>query len=302
MKKPTVTIGIPAYNEEANIGFLLQELLRQKQKNYKLEEILIASDGSKDKTVSVINKIQNKKVKVLDSKERRGTAVRQNQLLKVAKGDILVLINADIMIKDRNYIEKLVLPIVKQKSDLTATVWKELNPRNFFEEILFVSMKIKRNAFEKFNSGNNLYTCTGTARAFSKRLYKTLQFPSSIGEDAFSYLFCIYNKFNYQFVKNTIVYYRLPSEYKDHERQSIRFIQSKKKFSKLFGKDFVTAQYKIPMQLYVISGLQYLLKFPLHTMLYVFLYCGITLKSYFVSKLSDVWEISSSSKNLRYSK
>ena len=50
VKKQTVTIGIPAYNEEQNIGVLLSKLLAQKQIHYKLKEILIYLDGSIDHT------------------------------------------------------------------------------------------------------------------------------------------------------------------------------------------------------------------------------------------------------------
>ena len=50
-KKLTVTIGIPAYNEEANVRNLLVSLLAQKETNFKLQEIIVVSDGSTDKTV-----------------------------------------------------------------------------------------------------------------------------------------------------------------------------------------------------------------------------------------------------------
>jgi glycosyltransferase involved in cell wall biosynthesis len=45
-KNMTVTIGIPAYNEAANITSLLMALLAQNTPNFKLESIIVASDGS----------------------------------------------------------------------------------------------------------------------------------------------------------------------------------------------------------------------------------------------------------------
>ena len=43
MKSLAVTIGIPAYNEEANIAFLLEDILKQRQETFQLKKILVIS-------------------------------------------------------------------------------------------------------------------------------------------------------------------------------------------------------------------------------------------------------------------
>ena len=50
-QKPTIEIGIPALNEEANIGYLIESLLKQDKSGYELKRILVSSDGSTDRTV-----------------------------------------------------------------------------------------------------------------------------------------------------------------------------------------------------------------------------------------------------------
>lgn len=57
MKKLTVTIGIPAYNEEQNIGHLLVNIFNQSTSIAILDEIIIVSDGSTDNTIKAIKKI-----------------------------------------------------------------------------------------------------------------------------------------------------------------------------------------------------------------------------------------------------
>jgi len=52
--KKTLAIGIPAHNEEANIGFLIKALLEQESRLYVLTEIIVASDASTDKTVELV--------------------------------------------------------------------------------------------------------------------------------------------------------------------------------------------------------------------------------------------------------
>ena len=51
MNTQSITIGIPAYNEEANIKYLLKLLLNQKIKNAAIHEVIVVSDGSTDGTV-----------------------------------------------------------------------------------------------------------------------------------------------------------------------------------------------------------------------------------------------------------
>ena len=111
-------------------------------------------------------------------------------------------------------------------------------------------MDIKRKTVESINNGVNVYTCCGLARAFSKKLYSTMRFETSIGEDAFSYFYVIINLFSYQYVKNTSVFYKTSSEFTQHQRQTLRFFESQKIMKKRFGEGRVTDEHTIPCLLY----------------------------------------------------
>ncbi len=299
MSKATVTIGIPAYNEEINIGLLIKDVLTQEQDGFILEEIIVASDGSTDKTVEVVRQLKDKRILILDNKKREGLAKRENQIIGRITTDVLVLFNADIRIeKDKRLLGKLVLPILSGEADLTASSARAVKPKRIFGRIIYNSMRIKEPAYEEIRSGSNVYTCHGQARGFSKRLYKKINFPSSIGEDAYSYFYCIKNKFKYKYIKNAEILYKLPDNFKDHERQSVRFFQSQKFLSKKFNKEFVISEYRIPKKILIKSTLIFFGKQPIHAVLYFLIFAYLKLKSNFSKKIINTWQISKSSKRL----
>ena len=115
--KKSVTIGIPLYNEEHNIGYLLDDILKQIEHNYVLKNIIISSDGSTDNSIAIVEKYADRRIKLLRNTERKGVAVRQNQIISETDTDILILFNADISIRDRNFIEKVTKPIRVDRVD-----------------------------------------------------------------------------------------------------------------------------------------------------------------------------------------
>lgn len=295
----TVSVGIPAFNEEANIGNLMTGLLRQTQKNFCLKEIIVYSDGSTDSTVKIVRQFKDTRIRAVDQRKREGRAFGQNQIIRNASGKILVLFDADVTIKDRLFLEKIIKPIVEKRADLVSVSLENLPPRNFFEGILAVSMQIKKKAFEQYLGGHNLYTCHGPARAFSQRLYQMISFPQSIGEDAYSFLFCLFFGFRYCYLPQAVAYYRLPDNLADHENQSRRFFSSPALLSGYFGDKFVSRHYFFPWAIFLPSIAGYLLKKPLQTVLYLLILLLLRLKSAF-KKLppSQIWPTAKSSKVL----
>ncbi|MBC8501299.1 MAG: glycosyltransferase [DPANN group archaeon] len=103
-----ISVGVMAYNEESNIGNLLNAILNQKTKKANIKEIIVVSSGSTDKTNEIVNNFskKNKKIKLIVEKERKGKSEAINLFLKKAKSKILVLESADT-IPEINSIENL---------------------------------------------------------------------------------------------------------------------------------------------------------------------------------------------------
>lgn len=64
---PSLTIAIPAYNEEENIGWVVKDALKDLPKHFKNYEVLIVDDGSTDKTGKIADQLakRNKRVRVI---------------------------------------------------------------------------------------------------------------------------------------------------------------------------------------------------------------------------------------------
>src|SRR5882757_1314182 len=98
MKKITLTIGIPAFNEEKNIENFLLSLFKQKLQKVKLDKILVYSDCSSDKTNEIVKKLSKKYpiIMLIEGKSRKGKYFRVNQMFALNKSDVLILLDADI--------------------------------------------------------------------------------------------------------------------------------------------------------------------------------------------------------------
>lgn len=100
--EPTVTLMIVAHNEEKVIGEKLKNVLELEYPKEKLE-ILISSDNSSDKTNEIVRKIieENKEINIrlYEVKERKGKTNAQNEATRTVKSDILVMTDANSLLK-----------------------------------------------------------------------------------------------------------------------------------------------------------------------------------------------------------
>ena len=270
-KYPTLVIGIPAYNEQENIKNLLDDLAKQDYAGVALKQIIIASDGSTDQTAEIVRSYPNPKIKLIDNSDRRGVAARQNQIIDRTSTDVLVLLDADIRIKDPKFIEKMITPIINGQADLTSSALQELPSPGLLGSALITSMKIKTHLFESWKNGNNGYLCHGPTRAFCKKLYQTTKFIVNDGEDMYSYLVCIKNNFRFQYVRSAVALYQVPSTLKDHLKQSIRFFKYHSDFSAFFEKDLIARELRIPISAYL-SGAVKSVPIVIHRLHHVILY------------------------------
>jgi len=109
-----VTIGIPAHNEEANIAKLLDNLIRQTVPDWaKIQEILVVADGT-DRTVEIVKDFQNEHAAISVINEEGSLMKKFNTMLGKARGEILVVVNADTLPR-RGTLELLIKPFKDEK-------------------------------------------------------------------------------------------------------------------------------------------------------------------------------------------
>jgi biofilm PGA synthesis N-glycosyltransferase PgaC len=121
--EPTLTcsIGIMAYNEEANIRRLLQALLDQQTPHCVIEEVIVLASGCTDTTESIVREFsaQNPQIKLLVQPQREGKASAVNLFMGHAQSDILVLVSADT-IPMPTTIQRLLDPFVDPTVGMTG--------------------------------------------------------------------------------------------------------------------------------------------------------------------------------------
>ncbi|TXI32157.1 MAG: glycosyltransferase [Niabella sp.] len=298
--KLTLTIGMPAHNEEQNIKQLINALLNQTDNFYKLEKIIVNCDNCSDKTAEFALSVNPNLVHVIDNKDQKGPAFRQNQIMNITDSEVLVILNADILPANQHFLDELIKPVAEGNADLTASRIIFTKPQLFFEKIIAASVDIKNRVFNTYKDGNNVYTCHGTARAFSKKLYKQLDFNKTIAEDAYSYLFCVQQGMNYAFAEKSVAIYKLPDNFKDHNRQSTRFINGINELKIHFSQEFLDAQYRYPKILMLKSFVAEFFHNPIFVAAYVGLIAYIRFSGYFKrsKNFSGAWETAKSTKSI----
>ncbi len=299
-KKNNITVGIPAYNESKNIKNVIYDVLKQYQGNVMVQKIIIVSDGSTDNTVSKIKEINDKRIFIVDNKKRRGKAFSQNIIFNKSTTEYLVILDADVRISQRLFLQKMISNAIKNKQHklICSKVVSKSNDV-FLQRILSFVQDFKNDLFSKLYKNNKpIFMCNGRAMLYSKDLYKKMKFPSDIiADDAYAGLYCINNDFEIGYENSAKLYFNLPSNLDDHFKQSKRFKDGQKQIEKYFDKKIVRSAYSIPNHVFLKTFINWFTKNSLYMTAYSILTFYLGVKYLFVSKnISSLWEISISSK------
>src|SRR5579884_1674598 len=133
----TLTVGIPAFNEEANIGALINTLTKQRAENFVLEKIVVVSDGSSDRTEVIVTELK-KVIPILElvaDGQRVGKSQRLNQLYQRNKSEILVTLDGDTALADNSVLEKLVEAFDSDSVVLVGGNKKPVKATTFTEQL-----------------------------------------------------------------------------------------------------------------------------------------------------------------------
>lgn len=265
MEITTVNIGIPAYNEAANIRRLLSQVAEQKEDGFVIKKIFVISDGSSDATVNEAEKINDPRVFIVNHLDRKGNAVRFQELLAISDSDILVQLDADINLQGNEIVSKIVKSI-KAGADLVFPRIQPLSPQTFVEKLAFFGVYVWEKVLLQMDGNLSIFhRCQGRCRGFSKKFYKAFILPVAADsvEDAYSFCFASNYGFITAYIPDAQINYRLPSTKNDFVKQTRRFVKGASNLSKFYGNDFV-GKYMPTSRMKLKGLLQSLLKFPPH--------------------------------------
>ncbi len=297
MKKTTVTIGIPAYNEENNIKILLESILSQKEEGFIIKKIIVTLDGCTDSTLDKVKEVKNRKIELIIGKKRAGKSARMNQIIKLFNTDILVFLDADIILYSSDSIRNLINPLRENKVGLTCGKLIQKNNSAFIEKSINTTLKTYHQFFESVNHGNNVFAIKGSLIALSKNFAKSVLIPRNLyANDTYLYFDCISKGYKFRYTKSSRAWYYVPSNVKDQINQNLRFVGAASNLENFFGasapKEF--NDYKLILYKFMIINF---LKDPFHSssIFLINLYSKMKAR-YAMKKIDSQWEVSTSTK------
>lgn len=218
----TFSIIVPLYNCEEYIEECIYSLLKQTYKDF---EIIIVNDGSTDNSLSVVERIQDNKIKIINQ-ENKGLFHARISGLKVATGDVCLFVDADDLI-DKDTL-KSIHTYFSQGHDCIiyklATFYENDNHNMVEEKAVFPDKSIFVNENKKvllttlLTSGKvNSIVC----KAFKRGLIgidKLSEYPRiAIGEDALFTLELFGNMNSAIYLDKPFYCYRQQSESMSHK-------------------------------------------------------------------------------------
>src|SRR5581483_3985658 len=111
----TVSVVVPAYNEERALPKLLTRLLEVPI----VDEVGVVDDGSTDGTAAEANRVaeQNKQIRVLKQARNQGKTIAVSAGIAATRGDIVLILDADNEY-DPAELAELIQPIVDDVADV----------------------------------------------------------------------------------------------------------------------------------------------------------------------------------------
>jgi len=96
------SVGIMAYNEEANIADAIGAILGQKLSSSEITELVVVASGCEDRTVPIVSEIAGRdpRVRLIEQERREGKASAINLFIGAATAPVLLMVSADVLVED----------------------------------------------------------------------------------------------------------------------------------------------------------------------------------------------------------
>ena len=190
-KQPTITVGIPAHNEEANIADLLRSILAQ-QGDFTLERIIVACDGCTDRTAELARATGDGRVEVRDDGKRLGKATRLNELYAANTSELLLTLDGDILISSDREVGRMAALFVRDpEAQLAVSHVEPVLPEQagFVAKVLYTNYVIWNAIVNPLHGGDHVHNVHGPASILRRSFAATVRYPEHITcDEGFLYL------------------------------------------------------------------------------------------------------------------
>ncbi|MFA0657112.1 glycosyltransferase family 2 protein [Vibrio sp. 10N.222.49.C12] len=90
-----ISVGIPFYNASEHLKDSINCILSQTHKNF---ELILINDGSTDKSLEIALSFKDQRIKVISDGLNKGLATRLNEIVRLARYDIIARMDADDLV------------------------------------------------------------------------------------------------------------------------------------------------------------------------------------------------------------
>ena len=293
MNEFDITIGIPTYNEEANILKFFEALKSQVLSQDRSVEVIFIDD-SDDDTPQIIENLRIKNpeisIRLIHNMSRRGASYAWNTIFRVAKGKVLILFDADIALGD-NCISTLTNNInghVGLCASNTIPIRKDNNI--YSSAATFIANWLRSMRMH----GLSQYTTMGRALSIDTQLAKKISIPNeTIAIDLYVQCMIIKQDKNILYDDNAKVYFVTPNNRKDFFSQIVRAMKGYGQIKEIMKSFNIEAPISLIIKEFLKNSIQYprgAISLLLCYSLFPFFYARYS------SKVTHIWDIAYSTK------
>lgn len=163
-KNPLISIITPLYNAEKYIKETAMSVVNQTYKNF---EWIVVDDCSKDSSVTLLEEVNDKRIKIIKLEKNAGTANARNVALEQASGRYVTFLDSDDLL-DKDYLKNQLAFIKANGFVISCGYYRKANNTN---TTFFVPKTV---SYQDIIKGNPL-SCLTTMYDFL--LFNDLRFP-----------------------------------------------------------------------------------------------------------------------------
>ena len=267
MNEPTVTVAIPAYNEEANIRSIILSILTQKQTNYQLSQIIVLNDESTDNTTAIVNELNKKYpiVRQIMRKIRLGKAAALNDIYDANTSDYLMTVDADCALGTDSTISSLVAKLESNpRLNAVGPRHVPIKPDTFMGRLAWISYLSFEDAFLHYNDGYNFYTSM-SGQLLRRSFVDSFRFPpGTLSDQIYVYAKATeHDERAFELVRDAILLFTTVTTFRDWRILAVRSTAGDKTdATNRFGNDILN-RYQIPPQILITSLVRWFIKHPI---------------------------------------
>lgn len=224
-KLPSLSVIIPAYNEEENISQTIESVVNSDYPKDKIQVILV-DDGSNDGTLSVMHAYAKRYPKLVQviSKKNGGKGTALNAGLKEAKGELISTLDSDSYVVPDAF-RKMTGFFSDANVAAVTSVLKVANPKNFLQEMQRIEYLVTVFSRRLLSYLNAVNVTPGPLSMFRAEVFRKVggYDENNILEDQEMALRIQGHNYRIESAMDSVVYTNTPDSFKALTRQRIRW-------------------------------------------------------------------------------